>query len=70
MVEKMKNKTKIHVLFLEKDNPKREQEFEIKFMISLTVGQRYKMMSRLVRAGLRIKGKNDHKKTPVVITRT
>ena len=58
------------MLILDKDDPERESEFELDFMLSLTMAQRYKMMSRLVRAGLRRKKKNESKKAPQLITRS
>ena len=63
-------KRKTHVLILDKDDPEREAEFEIEFMLSLTPAQRYRMMIRLVRSGLRLERKNERKRTPAIITRS
>jgi len=63
-------KKKTHILILDKDDPEREFEFEIEFMLSLTPAERYRMMSRLVRMGRRMKGKHDRKEAPALIART
>jgi hypothetical protein len=58
------------ILMLRDDDPKAESDFEIEFMLSLPPALRYKMMSRLVRQGLKMKSKNETKKTPALISRT
>ena len=63
-------KKRTRILTLEKDDPEKESEFEIKFMLSLTAAERYRMLRRLVRSGKKLKGKNDGKKTPALVTRT
>ena len=62
-----KNKTRM--LILDRDDPKKELEFEIEFMLSLSATQRYKMMNRLVRQGLKLMRKNEYKRTPSVVAR-
>jgi hypothetical protein len=62
-------KKKTHILILDKDDPKRELEFEIRFMLSLTQAERYKLMERLVSEGLKQKKRNGYKATPSIVTR-
>lgn len=54
---------------LEKDDPKKELEFEIAFQLSLTVRQRYKRMKKLVDQTIDAVKKNDYPKTPSIISR-
>ena len=58
------------LLSLENDDSEFEDMYEIDFMLSMTPVQRYNIMSRLVRQGKRMLGKNDLKKTPSLFTRT
>ena len=62
-----KNKTMI--LILDRDDPQKELEFEIKFELSLTEAERYEAMDRLVKDGLELIGRNGYSKTPAIITR-
>jgi hypothetical protein len=39
---------KTHILILDKDDPKAEWDFEVRFQLSLTPHQRYKMIERIV----------------------
>lgn len=64
-----KRKRKTYVLILDKDDPKKELEFEISFQLSLTVRERYAIMERLVREGVKIIKKNGYKNTPAIVTR-
>lgn len=66
----MKRKKKIYMLALDKDDPKKEREFEIEFQLSLTDKQRYEIMDRLVKEGLEFIKRNGYKNTPSIITRT
>ena len=61
---------KTHILILDKDDPKRELEFEIEFQLSLTVAERYEAMDRLVKDGLELIGQHGYSKTPPIVTRS
>jgi hypothetical protein len=63
-------KLKTHILMLEKDDPKKELEFEIAFQLSLTVEQRYKRMMKLFRQTMDYVKKHDYPKTPAIINRS
>jgi hypothetical protein len=62
-------KRRTYTLMLEKDDPKKELEFEIAFQLSLTVRQRYKRMKKLVDQTIDAVKKNDYPKTPSIISR-
>ena len=62
-------KKKTHILSLEKDVPKKELEFEIAFQLSLSSSQRYKRMNKLFNQNKNFINKNEHQKTPAVISR-
>lgn len=62
----MKKKYKTHILVLDEDDPERELQFKIDYQLSLTAAERYEIMDRLVRDGLR---KYEHTKIPKIITR-
>ena len=64
----MKHKEKI--LSLEKDDPKKELEFDVAFQLSLTEKQRYKRMMKLFKlAKGRIK-QYEYPETPTIISRS
>ena len=63
----MKKKKKTYMLSLEKDDPEKELEFEIKFQLSLTKKQRYNRMRKLVSQAL--EKKYDRKPTPSLFSR-
>jgi hypothetical protein len=63
-------KQKTFILMLEKDDLKREVEFEVAFQLSLTIEQRYKRMKKLFRQTMDIVKKHDYPKTPAIISRT
>jgi hypothetical protein len=63
-------KGKTYILSLEKDDSKKELEFEIAFQLSLTTEQRYKRMKKLIRQTMDIVKKHDYPKTPAIISRT
>ncbi len=63
-------KQKTHILFLEKDDPEKEMEFEIEFRRSLSERQRYEIMDRLVKEGLEFVRRYGYKNTPATITRS
>jgi hypothetical protein len=62
-------KKKTHILSLEKDDPKKELEFEIAFQLSLSSSQRYKRMIKLFNQNKNFINKNERQKTPAVISR-
>jgi len=62
-------KKKTHILSLEKDEPKKELEFEIAFQLSLSSSQRYKRMIKLFKQNNTIVNKNERQKTPAAISR-
>ena len=63
-------KRKTYMLSLEKDDPKKEMEFEIEFQLSLTEKQRYEIMDRLVKEGLEFVRRNGYKNTPAIAARS
>ena len=62
-------KGKTHILILDKDNPKKELEFEVQFQLSLSMKQRYEIMDRLVKDGLGRMKRHGYKPTPAIFTR-
>jgi hypothetical protein len=60
---------KTHILILDKDDPKKELEFEVQFQLSLSMKQRYEIMDRLVKDGLEIMKKHGYRPTPTIFTR-
>jgi hypothetical protein len=62
-------KHKTYILALDKDDPEKELEFEIMFQRTLTEEQRYAIMDKLVREGLKQIRKRGYKKTPLIIAR-
>jgi hypothetical protein len=62
-------KKKTHILSLEKDDPKKELEFEVTFQLSLTSSQRYKRMIKLFKQNKTFIKKNERQKTPAAISR-
>jgi len=63
-------RNKTHILILDKDDPKKELDFEIQFQLSLSAAQRYEAMDRLVKDGLEFIKRRGYSKTPPVITRS
>jgi hypothetical protein len=61
---------KTHILILDKDDPKKELEFEVQFQLSLSVKQRYEMMYQLVQHGFEMMKKHGYKPTPRIVTHT
>ncbi|GIK59368.1 MAG: hypothetical protein HND39_05995 [Ignavibacteriota bacterium] len=61
---------KIYILQLDKDDPKRELEFEVAFNLSLTEKQRYKRMMMLIKRTMETVKKYDYPKTPSIIKRS
>jgi hypothetical protein len=57
------------VLKLNKHNEKKEIEFELDYLTSLTTQQRFEMMFRKTREMLRLLKRNERKKTTEVIKR-
>ncbi len=62
-------KKKTYILSLEKDDPKKELEFEIKFQLSLTSSQRYKRMVKMFKQNMDSISKNERQKTTSIISR-
>ena len=62
-------KQKTYILQLEKDDPKKEMEFEVAFQLSLTEKQRYKILMRLLKQTIKFVKKHDYPKTPAIISR-
>ena len=54
---------------LDKDDPKKELEFEVSFNLSLTENQRYKIMMRLIKQAIKVVKEHDYPKTPSIISR-
>jgi hypothetical protein len=63
-------KKNVQILSLEKDDPKKELEFEIAFNLSLTEKQRYKILIRLLRQTIKYVKSHDYPKTPAIISRS
>jgi len=61
-------KQKTYILTLEKDDPKKEMEFEIAFQLSLSAAQRYRRMQKMFGKTITRK-KHDHQKTSEIISR-
>jgi hypothetical protein len=61
---------KTHTLMLDKDDRKKELEFEVQFQLSLSMKQRYEIMDRLVKDGLKLIEKRGSIKGPMIVTRT
>jgi len=62
-------KSSMAVLKLNKHNEKKEIEFELDYLTSLTTQQRFEMMFRKTREMLRLLKRNERKKTTEVIKR-
>jgi len=62
-------KQKTYILQLEKDDPKKELEFEVAFQLSLTEKQRYKRMKKLFSQTMDNIKRHDYPKTPAIISR-
>lgn len=59
-----------YILQLEKDDPKKELEFEIAFNLTLTEKQRYKIFMRLLKQTIKFVKEHDYPKTPSIISRS
>jgi hypothetical protein len=57
------------VLLLKKDNEKKEIEFELQYLLSLTVQERFQLMQRKSREMLALLEQNGHGKTAEVLKR-
>jgi len=58
------------VLKLDKDDEKKELDFELKYLLSLTTGQRFEMMFRKSEEIRKLLRKREHRKTSEIIKRT
>ncbi len=64
------HKGKTHLLVLDRDEPKKELEFEVEYQLSLTPAQRYEIMDRLVRDGLSFIKRHGYQEAPAIVTRS
>ena len=60
---------KTFILQLEKDDPKKELEFDVRFNLSLTEKQRYKIMMKLLKQTMKAVKKHDYQKSPAIVSR-
>lgn len=58
------------ILKLDKDDPQREIDFELDYLISLTTRQRFEMMIQKSREMVQLLRRNGHRKTTEIIKRT
>jgi hypothetical protein len=63
-------KHKTHILILDKDDPKKELEFEVQFQLSLSVKQRYEIMDQLMKDRLKLIEKRGPIKGSMIVART
>ncbi len=63
-------KQKTYILQIEKDDPKKELDFEITFQLSLTEKQRYNRMIQLFKKTMNTLKKHDYTKTLTIISRS
>ena len=61
---------KTRILIFDKDDPKKEPEFEVQFQLSLSMKQRYEIMDRLVKDGLKLLEKRGPIKGPMIVAQT
>lgn len=61
---------KTFILQLDKDDPKRELEFEVAFNLNLTEKQRYKRMMKLLKLTFKTVKKHDYQKNLAMIGRS
>lgn len=57
------------LLLLKKDDEKKEIEFELQYLLSLTVQERFQLMLRKSREMLALLEQNGHRKTAEVLKR-
>jgi hypothetical protein len=57
------------ILKLNKHNERKEIEFELEYLTSLTTRQRFQMMFRKTKEMLSLLGRNDRRKTTEIIKR-
>jgi hypothetical protein len=57
------------VLLLKKDDEQKEIEFELQYLLSLTVQERFKLMRRKSREMLALLEQNGHRKAAEVVKR-
>ena len=57
------------VLLLRKDDEKKEIEFELRYLLSLTVQERFQLMRSKSREMMALLSQNGHRKTAEVIKR-
>jgi len=65
-----KKKSKARILLVDGDDPKKELDFELDFMLSLTMRQRYKIMERIYKEGLAKMKRDGYKITPGIFARS
>jgi hypothetical protein len=61
---------KTKILMLKKDNEKKEIEFELEYLTSLTTAQRFKMMFETSLYLARMLKRHEHRKSPQITQRT
>lgn len=61
---------KTRILMLEKNNEKREIEFELEYLTSLTTAQRFKMMFEESLRLAKMLKRHGHRKSPQITQRT
>jgi hypothetical protein len=57
------------LLLLKKDDEKKEIEFELRYLLSLTIQERFQLMQNKSREMLNLLEQNGHRKTTEVIKR-
>ena len=57
------------ILKLPKDDPEREREFELQYLLSLTTAERFEMMNRSSREIMQMLIRNGHRKPFEIIKR-
>lgn len=65
-----KKKHKTFMLVLDDDDPDKELEFNVEFQLSLTAQQRYKAMSKLVKANFAILRRRGYQEHPAIVVRS
>ena len=64
-----RRKHKTFILVLDKDDPEKELEFELDFQLTLSAAERYELMNRLVKDGLRLVKQNGYQRNPSIVAR-
>lgn len=59
-----------YILKLKRDNKKKEIEFELRFLLSLSAKERFQMMFNKTNEIRQLLGKNEYRRTTQIIKRT